>query len=341
MGRMVGTPWRLAASALGAIGLLAACGSGNDTAASTPPATTLPIVQATASAGPTSSSTGIQSSGGITTTIDPFVVSITIADVTLPPDDGIPSLSAAAPEVATVPPPPSACPGTTVLPPRADVGDQIVGDVDGDGTDDTVTEYTASDGSPHVFLQRGRANGSDVAVQLPGAASVSISFEDVDSSLGAEVAPPQVILAIGTVGEGTAIATFLAPSPGSGASHCLVQWSMRGSPFTFPIDQRGPFSGLLCDGAAGRRYYVLRTATPDGFGGVATTSRQIDHVGAEVILTSLGGDTIPDDASVQRNYGDIQNCDHPPIFDAFPDVPFVAPTTTVVTSTTIVVPITG
>ncbi|MCU1366395.1 MAG: hypothetical protein JWN39_2034 [Ilumatobacteraceae bacterium] len=341
MGPMVGTPWRLVASALGAIALLAACGSTNDTAATTPPATTLPIVQATAPAGSTSTSTAIESSGGITTTTDPFVVSITIADVTLPADEGIPSLTASPPEIATVPPAPSACPGTTALPADATIGDRIIGDVDGDGADDTVTEYTAPDGSPHVFLQRGRANGSDVAVQLPGATSVSISFEDVDSSLGAEVAPPQVILAIGSVAEGTAVATFLTPSPGSGASHCLVQWSTRGSPFTFPLDQRGPFSGLLCDGAAGRRYYVLRTATPDGLGAVATTSRQIDHVGAEVSLTSLGGDTIPDDASVQRNYGDIQNCDHPPLFADLPDVPFVAPTTTVVTSTTIVVPATG
>ena len=190
------------------------------------------------------------------------------------------------------------------------MGDRISGNLDGDGLDDTVQAYTATDGVPHVFVLRGTGNASDATVPISPADHVSISFEDVDHSLGAPVPPPLVVMAIGNGPAGSAVGTFLSLN----TDGCIQQWQLSSGPFTFAIDQRGPFSGLLCDGAAGRRFYVLRTATPDGAGSVLTTSLEISHTGVFVTLARLGDETIPDDPSVQHNFGDIQNCDRRPIF---------------------------
>lgn len=245
-----------------------------------------------------------------TTTAPATTVAATVVETTVAP-----TVAPTAPPATIAAPPPitaaSLCPGPAAIPADARVDHQIVGNVDGDGADDTVTAYSASDGTPHVFLQRGGANGSDVALPLGYADTVGISFEDFDHSAGAPTPPPLVILAIGAGQAGSAFATFLSAS-GSGGL-CLAQWTSSGTPFVFTIDQRGPYSGLLCDGAAGHIYYVLRTATPDGAGNDNVTSQEIRHSGSIVSLTALGNETIPDDPSVQHLYGDIQNCDHPPI----------------------------
>jgi hypothetical protein len=119
----------------------------------------------------------------------------------------------------------------------------------------------------------------------------------------------------------------------------LQQWQLDGQPFTFTIDQRGPYSGLMCDRAAGNVYYVLRTATPTETPAttttlapgtttlpgatttspapvvsIVTTAQQIDHEGNIVTLTELGGESFPDDGTAKKRYGDIQGCDHPPLF---------------------------
>jgi hypothetical protein len=296
-------------------GLLAGCGSDSAPASTEPAPTTIAVIPPSVVAG-----------GSTTAPVDPTIVAptsdptldslpvITMAPVTVP---GTAS-TAVTPTVAPAGPPPSTspvvpsrlCPGITTLPAGAVTGDQITGNLDGDGLDDTVTAYTAADGIPHVFVQRGSGNASDAAVPISPADHVSISFEDVDHALGAAVPPPLVVLAIGAGPAGSAVATFLSLN----TDGCLQQWQLSSGPFTFLIDQRGPFSGLLCDGAAGRRFYVLRTATPDGAGNVVTSSLEISHTGVFVTLARLGDETIPDDPSVQHNFGDILNCDHPPIF---------------------------
>ncbi len=316
---------------------MVACGSGGDESSTSSSPTTLAIVQLTAPAGAPTSVAAADPSA----TLDPagadptIVVSITVADVTVAPAVSSPLVTSLG--TPTTAPPSTVCPGITAIPAGAVTGDQLVGDVDGDGRDDTVTAYTAADASAHVLVQRGGANASDVAVSAGGATSVSLSFEDVDASIGAEVAPPKVIMAIGGGPAGSAVATFLSPSRSSGSGRCLAQWTLDNAPFTIPIDQREPFSGLLCDGAAGKRYYVLRTATPDGLGSIVVSSREIDHVATIVTLTKLGDEILPHDANSQRNFGDIQNCDHPPLFANFPlaPVPETTTTTTAATSTTI------
>jgi hypothetical protein len=208
--------------------------------------------------------------------------------------------------------PASACSGLSSIPTSARIDHQITGNVDGVGVDDTVTAYSASDGIPHVFLQRGGgAGGSDVSLPLGNADSVTISFEDIDHALGAATPPPLVILALGAGQAGSAFATILSADASPG--HCLQQWTQAGSPFEFSIDQRGPYRGLLCDGAAGSIHYVLRTATPDNAGHVLVTSQEITHVGPAVTLNNLGSQTIADGPTVQHEYGDIQNCVTPPI----------------------------
>jgi len=324
---------KLAITTLAVSGLLlVACGSEQETATSPPPATPIPVDELTSPSGVvTSIGAVVPDATTPTTDGDTIVVPITIAAVTIATGPVGTGSTVATP--VTPAPTAATCLGNTTLPTGVVIGDQIVGDADGDGVDDTVTEYTGTDGLPHVFLQRGGANASDVTLPLGNAGTVSISWEDVDYSLGASVAPPKVILAIGVGPAGSAPATFLSPDPSSGSGRCLTQWRLAGEPFAFAIDQRGPFSGLLCDGAAGRRYYVLRTATPDGLGAVSVTSREIDHDGLEVTLKELGDETIPDDPAVQYNFGDIQNCDHPPLFADLPAIP-IATTTTMAASTT-------
>jgi hypothetical protein len=311
--------------------LLVSCGSDQETSTSPPPATPIPVDALTPPSGVITSNSTVAPDATTSVTAHTIVVPITIAPVTVatgPVGTGTTVATSSIPA-----PTPATCPGNTTLPAGVVTGDQIVGDADGDGIDDTVTEYTSTDGQPHVFLQRGGANASDVALPLGNAGTVSISWEDVDYSLGAEVAPPKVILAIGVGPAGSAPATFLSPDPSSGNGHCLAQWRRNGEPFTFTIDQRGPFSGLLCDGAAGRRYYVLRTATPDGLGAVSVSAQEIDHDGIEVTLKELGDESIPDDPAVQYNFGDVQNCDHPPLFADLPAIP-IATTTTIAATTT-------
>ncbi|MCU1394534.1 MAG: hypothetical protein JWM34_2962 [Ilumatobacteraceae bacterium] len=330
--RQIGLTMRVAICAVAASSL-AACGSAAQTTTSSSPVISIPIVEPT---GPLP-----QSSEQVITdpTAPDEVISIpiTIANITVAPADPVVSAPAGS-TVGGTAAPVAVCPGATTIPGGVSIGTRIIGDIDGDGVQDTVTEYTAADGVPHVFLQRGGANASDVALAPGGSGPVSISWEDVDSSLGAEVAPPLIVLAITPGAPGMATATFLSPDPASGNGRCLAQWTANGKPFTFTIDQNGPFSGVLCDQASGRRYYVLRTATPDGLGGVHVTSREIDHDGIQVNLTPLGDESIPDDAAVQYNYGDIQNCDHAPIFASYPAVPFVTPTTLPETTTTLLDP---
>ena len=284
--------------------LLTACGGGTKLSGSD--SNTIAVVVTTVAARSTSTSTST-SLAESTTTAPATTVAATVVETTVAPTTPPATTTAAQPPTTAAPP----CPGATSIPADARVDHQIVGNVDGDGTDDTVTAYSASDGTPHVFLQRGGANGSDVVLPLGYADTVEISFEDFDHSAGAPTPPPLVILAIGAGQAGSAFATFLSASGAGGV--CLAQWASSGTPFVFSIDQRGPYSGLLCDGAAGHIYYVLRTATPDGAGNYNVTSREIRHSGSVVSLAPLGSETIPDDPSVQHRYGDIQNCDHPPI----------------------------
>ncbi len=292
-------------------GLVTACGGASAPASTEPAPTTIAVIPPSVMAG-----------GGITTPVDPTLVAptsdptldslsmITIAPVAVPGASTTVAVAPGLPPSTSPVVPIRMCPGITSVPADAITGDQITGNLDGDGVDDTVIAYTAADGTPHVFVRRGSGNGSDAAVPISPADHVSISFEDVDHTLGAAVPPPLVVLAIGDGPAGSAVATFLSLN----TDGCVQQWQLSSGPFTFLIDQRGPFSGLLCDGAAGRRFSVLRTATPDGAGSVVTTALEISHTGVFVTLARLGDETIPDDPSVQHNFGDIQNCDHPPIF---------------------------
>lgn len=301
---------------LAAMLAIAGCGSESASTATEVRPTTIPIVLPSSAAA--AATTTDNAAGGSATAVETDASAdtdalpiITMAEPALP-DNAIPTLvpPPTAPPSAPVATPSRLCPGITTLPGGVATGDTIVGNLDGDGSDDTVITYTAADGVPHVFLQRGGSSGSDITLPLGDADRVSISFEDVDHSLGAAVTPPLVVLAIGAGPAGSAAATFLSPN----SEGCLQQWQLGTGPFTFSIDQRGPFSGLLCDGAAGRRFYVLRTATPDGAGSVTVTALELSHTGTSVTLARLGDETIPDDPSVARNFGDIQNCDHPPLF---------------------------
>jgi len=282
--------------------------------------TTFGLPTTTAGAPPTTAA-ATSTSASATTVASPTTAAestTSVAPSTAPPVDESTTLAAA-----------PSCPGPGALPAGADTSHQITGNVDGDGVDDVVTAYTGTDGAPHVFLQRGIGGGNDVTLPLGSSGTVTISFEDFDHSVGAVTPPPLVVMAIGAGQAGSAPVTFLSAVTSADGTTCLVRWQRDGQPFTFTIDQRGPYAGLLCDHAAGHTYYVLRTATRvqatttslgtttvAGSPTVAftTTATEIDHAGATVTLTELGGGSIPDDGKVPQKYGDILGCDHPPLF---------------------------
>ena len=215
------------------------------------------------------------------------------------------------PTVPTTVTPAVACAGVTSIPLDARVDQTISGDADGATGSDVVTVYSANDGTPHVFLESSAGTTSDVALPLGYADTVAVSFESIDFTNGANPQFPDRILAIGAGQAGSAFATILWAD--ETPLHCLQQWTVSDSPFVFMIDQRGPYSGMFCDGLGGKIHYTLQTATPDGAGHLNVIAQEITHVGPAVTLTDWLNETVAETPESQHFYGDIQNCLTAPI----------------------------
>jgi hypothetical protein len=191
------------------------------------------------------------------------------------------------------------------------VGSTIHGDIDGDTHNDTITEYSIG-GVPHVHAQLFTGGQSDAAVQIGNADHVQISFEDFDHSLGAATPPPVAVLAIGATSAGSAVFSFLTLT----THYCIMPWHIaNGTMFVGRISQQGPYSGLMCDGAAGHVYYSLTSAEPASGGGFTVTTQLMHHNFTLLTLDAAQTSHSTDpDSTVKHQYGDFSNCNHAPLF---------------------------
>ncbi|MCE9623380.1 MAG: hypothetical protein K8R99_13650 [Actinomycetia bacterium] len=206
---------------------------------------------------------------------------------------------------------PDSCSGADGIPSGADIGATILGDVDGDLADDTITEYSLN-GVPHVHSQLASGGHSDAEVQIGNADHVEISFYDFDYSLGAPTKPAVAVLAIGATSAGSAAFAILTNT----IHYCIAPWHLDdGSMFVGRISAQGPFEGLFCDHAAGNVYNNLTYAEPDQIGGWNVTTTLLHHNFTLLIMdapqTFVASGT---EADIQAQYGDIVGCDHAPLF---------------------------
>jgi len=208
----------------------------------------------------------------------------------------------------TAPPATGPCSGSGAIPAGATNLHAIHGDIDGDLHNDTVTSYTLG-GVPHIHAALHIGQNSDVAIPLGFADTVSISFEDFDHSAGAAVPPPVAVLAIGAGNAGSAHLAFLTLT----THYCIKQWTLNGTNFEIRISQQGPYTGLLCDGAAGHVFYSVVTAEQQPRGNWLIKQSVITHNFTKVTLTPQAPQTVPDSPDIAHQYGDIVNCDHAPV----------------------------
>ena len=232
---------------------------------------------------------------------------------------GAPTTVTVAPTVATptvpapsVPPtiaPTTTCPGPATVPGGATNVVTISGDIDGDLQPDQVTSYTAS-GEAHIHATLASGRQSDIVMQLGFADSVAISFEDFDHALGAPIPPPVAVLAVGAGSAGSAHIAFVTLT----TQYCLKQWTLHGNPFSIRLSQQDPYTGLVCDGAAGHIHYDVVTAMQQGDGTWAIERSTLTHNFTKVTVTPLDSLVVADSPTIAHEYGDIVNCDHPPLF---------------------------
>ena len=276
-------------------------------------ACTVAMVLAMASCDDSGSSTGSSvassaASTATTTVVTTPVETTTTAAVptTLSPTTA-PAPTSAAPTTAPVTVPVStACPTGTTIPSGATNLVAINGDIDGDTLNDVVTSYSLS-GVPHVHATLATGGNSDVEVPIGNADTVSIQFMDFDHALGAAVAPPVAVLAIGPTKAGTAVGAFLTLTP----QYCIRVWHNNTTDdtlFTFRISAEPIYQGLQCDGAAGSINHSLTTAEQNPGGDWAVTLQPFGHNFTTVNLHPVENITVPDDPDIQHEYGDLTSC---------------------------------
>ena len=260
---------------------------------------------ATTDSAATTSSTDAGSSTSATTTSAPAT---TVVSSTAPATTSGGATTAPAPSTTVV----SACEGAGGIAPGPDIGTVLHGDIDGDQADDTITEYSL-DGVPHVHALLATGGHSDAEVPIGFADHVEISFEDFDYSLGAQIPPPLVVLAVGATKAGTAQFTFLTLT----TDYCIQPWHLAGGAmFVGRLSAEGPYEGLSCETAAGSRYYALNEAEQAVPGGDWTITQTVIHHNFTLVESDapLPTFTMPDGPAVQPLYGDFSSCDHPPLF---------------------------
>jgi hypothetical protein len=185
----------------------------------------------------------------------------------------------------------------------------IHGDIDGDVHDDTVTAYSIG-GVPHVFAKLFTGGTSDTEVPIGFADFVTIGFEDIDHAAGAATPPPVAVMAIGAGNAGSAFAAFLTLN----IHYCIKQWALNNQPYTIRISQQDPYTGLVCDGAAGHIHYLVVSAEQQASGQWLVKTSELKHNFVKALLTPLPDQTVPDSPTIPHEYGDIVNCGHPALF---------------------------
>lgn len=300
-----------------AIGLVAmsACSSGSSSTDSSTSAVATSTSVAVSSTSTVESSTTVADAE--TTTAPPTTDAVTTVAATTAPTASGPTTSAPPDTISdTQPVDPTAttspllpCPGLATIPASATQRVTINGDIDGDTHADAVTSYSL-DGVPHIHAVLASGRQSDVEIPLGFADTVSISFEDFDHSAGAPVPPPVAVLAIGAGNAGSAHASFLTLT----THYCIRQWTMGTQPLDIRISQQDPYIGMVCDGTLGSVHYLVQTADRQPNGQWKISPEVLTHNFTTAKLTPLDSYTVPDSPTIPKQYGDIVDCAHAPLF---------------------------
>jgi hypothetical protein len=219
---------------------------------------------------------------------------------------------------------PSAC-GTpaAAVPGNGTDFQTIWGDVDGDTLLDNVTLYKFQNAWHVNVTSTVTSKQSDTTIALDVDDTVSVSFEDIDHALGADVPPPVAIMALGRGPNADGIFgnfTFLTLKQ----DYCVAQWTYQGAPFQWvALQEPGHATGLMCEGAAGSIHYALVDSlqNPDGSWHVIT--RELGHDFTSATIEFLPEQDVPDSPDFLDQYGNIFNCGHAPLAAA----PAPSPTT--------------
>jgi len=194
----------------------------------------------------------------------------------------------------------------------------ISGDVDGDLVDDTVTLYSV-DGEWHVHATSSvKDKSSDTVVDIDVDDTMTISFEDIDYAPAAETKPPVAIMVTGQGENDEGIIgnfTFLTFK----TDYCVDQWVYRNSrgvdePFQWvALQEPGHVTGLICETAAGSRYYRLVDSEQNDDGSWRVVNRLLTHDFTRAEIEFPPRETVADSPEFVNAYGNIIDCDHPPL----------------------------
>lgn len=180
----------------------------------------------------------------------------------------------AAPAPTVDPPAPAACADNAAPSGSAEGVFTVVGDWNGDGNPDSAISWAEMSGGPQWFIRTEIAGGPASSVALGdlgvGFAQV-VSGVDLDYSLGLDpgMNREEFVAIAGSAASGVILNAF-----GVDDSGCVFRFDDgAGSPFQMPITGSvGFLSGLMCDGAAGSQFMVLKQAVSDDGGTTFTTT---------------------------------------------------------------------
>ena len=236
-----------------------------------------------------------------------------------------PVLTTDAPAMTTAPSTEAGAPTTTlgvpgIIPPAGRCGDatvpeavaslqELIGDIDDDGVDDTVTLYAVNDEWRVHASSSASGTASDTALDLALGESIevaTVSFADID--LPAAV----MVTAEGPNDRGIdANFTFLTLNPES----CVEQWIYRNArgvdePFEWvALREPGHVTGMICEGRRTPRTYRLVDSEQNDDGTWRVINRILTHDGTRAEISFPPEETVPDSADFVAQYGSIVDCE--------------------------------
>jgi len=230
----------------------------------------------------------------------------TLPVITLPPGATFPA------HPVTLAPKPTApkvqCLAAPAPPATAKNLQTLSGDIDGDGTSDSVWLYDLTDG-PH--LQIHTARGATATVPLGfGKATVSLGFAQVDYAPGAaEPGVEEEMLAVASQPDGTRLAGVYGYVKATG---CVEMFRFgSGASFIYLISRTGTISGLRCVSDGHSAHLAGITATPASPTLYQTHSFVFgkgDGRTLSPVLSSDGHLVLPHDRAALAAAGDIVGC---------------------------------
>lgn len=191
-------------------------------------------------------------------------------------------------------------------------------DIDGDLVDDSITLYRRGEAWHIRATSSVKGWASDTTVTLDVHEQLELSFENIDYALGAETPPPLAVMVTGSGANDRGVLanfTFLTNTP----EYCIEQWTYTPpnrptEPFQWVARRDGRFvTGMICEGAAGSRYYSLVDSTRNDDGSWAVITRLLTHDFTTAAIQFQPEQTVADSPGFVDQYGNIVGCDHPPV----------------------------